>query len=139
MLVLWWLVLPVPLRDAGDGRSTEECLTLADHPAAEGPESIARLEQCSTLVANDVELIADLAAAYERTGRTVDAERAYRRVLDIDPDYADVHARLAELLLARGAGAEARSHAEAALRLQPNRRALIDLVTRASNSGEGRR
>jgi hypothetical protein len=82
MLALWWVVLPIPLPDAGEGTSTEECLT---------------------------------------------------------PDYADVHARLAELLLARGAGGEARSHAEAALRLQPNRRTLIDLLTRASNAGEGRR
>ena len=138
MLVLWWLVLPVPLPDAGDGNSAEECLTMADHAPVAGAEVIAQLERCSTLVANDVELLSDLAVAYERGGRTADAESAYRRALEIDPDYADVHARLGELLLARGAGAEARSHAEAALRLQPNRHAVIDLLTRTSNAREGR-
>ena len=139
MLALWWFALPVSLPDAVDGSSTDECLTMADRPPADGPAAIARLEQCSTLVPDDVELLADLAGAYEQAGRTADAESAYRRTLAIDADHAAVHARLAALLLARGAAAEARHHAETALRQQPNRRALTDLITRASAAGAGLR
>ena len=57
-----------------------------------------------------------------------DAEAAYRRALERNADYADVHARLARLLLRRQAAAEARAHVESALRLQPNRQELLDLL-----------
>ena len=73
------------------------------------------------MVPLDVELLADLGAAYESAGRPLDAEKTYQNVLALDPDYADVHVRLASLLLGRGAAGEARGHAEQALRIQPNR------------------
>jgi Flp pilus assembly protein TadD len=116
-----------------EGASSEECLTMADRPAV-GASSITQLERCGTVVPNDVELIADLAAAYEAAGRAADAEAAYQRALTIDDEYADVHARLAALLLARGDAGQAKAHAEAALRLQPNRRSILDLLARASHA-----
>ncbi|MEZ5283318.1 MAG: tetratricopeptide repeat protein [Vicinamibacterales bacterium] len=76
---------------------------------------------------DDVEVLADVGAAYEAAGRSAEAETAYRRGLARDPEYADLHARLARLLAARGAAAEARTHVESALTLQPNRRDLLDL------------
>jgi Flp pilus assembly protein TadD len=132
VLAAYWLVLPIRLPAGNDGGSSDECLTMADRPPADGGGAVARLERCSTLTPHDVELIADLAAAYEQAGRAADAEAAYQRVLAIDPEHGDVHARLATLLLSRGAAAQAKTHAEAALRLQPNRRSLLDLIARAS-------
>ena len=61
-------------------------------------------------------------------------KRPIRTVLALDPSYADVHVRLAALLLGRGAAADARDHAEQALRIQPNRarvRQLLDEIARS--------
>jgi Flp pilus assembly protein TadD len=104
---------------------------------ADGPTDpllpVAHLEQCVTVVPDDVELKADLGAAYERAGRPADAEQAYLKIIAIDPDYADVRMRLAKLMHARGAIAEARLQAQEALRVQPNRlsvRELLDAMAR---------
>jgi cytochrome c-type biogenesis protein CcmH/NrfG len=129
LLALFALVLPLRLPgDAGE-LSSERCLTLADQPPPGGPDAIALLEQCTTAVPMDAELLADLGGAYEANGRTADAEAAYRRVVTLDPDYADVHVRLARLLAARGDTVEAGKHAAAGLRLQPNRQAIKDLIS----------
>ena len=63
------------------------------------------------------------------------AELAYTRALKLDPDYADVRLRLGRLLLARGADAEALKQADMALRVQPNRAALLDLRNEARLAG----
>lgn len=130
VLVLFagWLSLPVRLDRSPTGPSSEACLTIADVPAGGGPDALASLERCAVLVPDDVEILADLGAAYEASGRAPEAEAAYRRALERDPDYADVHGRLARLLLARGETGGARRHVEAALTLQPNRRVLTDLL-----------
>jgi len=126
LLGLSWLLFPV--RIPGDtGASTDECLRLADHPP-NAAVSIVVLEQCVKVVPADVELQADLGDVYARAGRDADAERTYRQVLDIDPDYADVQIKLATLLIRRGAGAEARQHAERALSVQPNRQSIRELL-----------
>ena len=127
-LCLFSLALPVALPLPTSGASTETCLTLADAPPAAGPDAISRLEQCTAISPRDVELLADLGAAYEAVHAPERAEMMYRRALTIDPDDADVRLRLARLALARGDGSEARREAEAALRVQPNRRALLDLL-----------
>jgi Tfp pilus assembly protein PilF len=56
----------------------------------------------------------------------------------VDPDFADVHVKLASLLAARGAITDAREHAEAALRLQPNRAAVQQLLAHIGSSAERR-
>jgi tetratricopeptide (TPR) repeat protein len=126
VLCLFAGALPTQLAGRSSGITSEECLTLADVAPTRQPGSLSRLEQCSALYPDDVELMADLGAAYEAIDRTK-AELAYRRVLQLDPDYADVRLRLGCLLLARGAASEALHQAEAALRVQPNRAALVDL------------
>jgi len=126
--------LPIRLHRAANEASAETCLRLADHPPAEGDDAISELERCSAVVPLDVELLADLGAAYEGAGRPLDAEKTYQNVLALDPSYADVHVRLATLLLGRGAAADAREHAEQALRIQPNRtrvRQLLDAIARS--------
>ena len=138
LLCVFWLALPVRLQRASGGPSNEECLRLADCPPADTHADLATLERCSAVVVDDVELMADLGAAYESAHRPADAESVYRRAIALDPDYADLRARLAVLLLQRGAADEARAHLTAALRVQPNRRALLDLLDQASQVGQGR-
>lgn len=126
--VLWFL-LPVALPTASHESSSDTCLSMADHPpSAAGPDVLNRLEGCSALVPDDVELLADLADRHVSEGHVDTAETVYRRALAIDPDYADLRLRLAQLLLRRGAAAEAREQAALALRVQPNRRALRDII-----------
>jgi tetratricopeptide (TPR) repeat protein len=126
VLCLFAGVLPTQIAGRSAGITNEECLTLADAPAATQPDRLARFEHCRALYPDDVELIADLGALYESTDRTK-AELAYVRALQLDPDYADVRLRLGRLLLARGAAADALKQAELALQVQPNRAALLDL------------
>jgi tetratricopeptide (TPR) repeat protein len=128
-LSLWAaVVLPVSPSRGADVAADEECLTLADAAPAARPDVLAALERCSGLYPADVELLADLATQYEAAGRRDKAETVYRRALAADPGYAELRLRLGRLLLARGAGELARREAEAALEVQPNRQALLDLL-----------
>ncbi len=134
VLALFIAVLPIRLHHGANEPLAEACLRLADHPPAEQPDAINQLERCRALVPLDVELLADLGAAYERGGRLADAEKTYQNALELDPGYADVRVRLATILLRRGAAGEARDHAEQALRIQPNRtrvRQLLDEIARS--------
>jgi tetratricopeptide (TPR) repeat protein len=60
-----------------------------------------------------------LGYAFLNEGRRAEAEQAYRRALDRDSTYADVHAELGQLLLEDNRPAEALTHFEAAHRLLP--------------------
>lgn len=138
LLGVCWAALPVPLPGSSGGPLNEQCLTVSDSArlAMSLPDAIGVLERCSALYPNDVELLADLGAAYESTERAVQAERIYRDALAIDPAYADLRLRLGRLMLRRGAVDEARREAEMGLLVQPNRQALRDLRdgTRAAAS-----
>jgi tetratricopeptide (TPR) repeat protein len=134
-LVILALALPVKLPSSGGGSSSEECLTIADHPLT-GADAISRLEQCATIVPDDVELLADLGAAYEAAGRSADAERIYLQILTLDDTYADIHVRLARLLLRRRESGAARLHLERALQIQPNRQAIATLIEETTTGGE---
>lgn len=121
-------ILPMALPTSSTTTSSQECLTIADSP---GRRSLADLERCAVVVTDDLELLADLGAAYETAGRVPDAERTYRQIIARDDDYADMHVRLARLLLARGDHEGARRHLNRALQTQPNRasiRSLLDTV-----------
>jgi tetratricopeptide (TPR) repeat protein len=128
VLALFVVVLPIRLNHASNEASAETCVRLADHPPAADANAVNELERCRAAVPDDVELLADLGTVYERSGRTADAEKIYREALAIDPSYADLHTRLATLLLARGSADAARVHAEHALRIQPNRTSVIRLL-----------
>jgi tetratricopeptide (TPR) repeat protein len=105
-------------------------LTLADQPSRE-PTKIPTLKRCVSIVLDDTELLADLAGTYVAEGRVHEAERLYEQALVLDPDYAQVHLELGRLKLGRGAWAKALLHAEAGLRVQPNRVALVKLRDQA--------
>jgi len=128
LVALFRLALPVSLPESSGDGAREECLTLPDASTIAAPTLVARLERCAALYPADVELMADLGAAYEAAGDATRAERVDGRVLTMAPDYADVRVRLARLLLRRGDIAGAQRHARAALRVQPNRKAIIDLI-----------
>jgi tetratricopeptide (TPR) repeat protein len=135
-LCLWAAGLPVSPSRGVNAASDEECLTLADAPPAPRPDLVATLERCSALYPADVELLADLGAQYEAGGRRPEAEAVYRRALAVDPAYAELRLRLGRLLLARGAAALARREAQAALDVQPNRQAALDLLRDAQGAPE---
>ena len=128
VLALFVIVLPVGLDHSADGMSEEACVRLADRPPANPPGALAELESCRIVAPLDVELLADIGAAYEQVGRHEDAEQVYRDAIQIDSTYADLHVRLATLLLRRGAKSEARKHAEQAGRIQPNRAQVLQLI-----------
>lgn len=134
MLVVLALAVPVQLPSSGGGSSSEECLTLADRPVTTA-DAIPQLEQCATIVPDDVELLADLGAAYDSAGRSGDAERIYGQLLTIDDEYADIHVRLARLLLQRRDTVAARRHLERALEIQPNRQSIVALIEQAGSAG----
>jgi len=126
LLCLFAVFLPVSVPLPPSGLSQETCLTLADSPAAR-PPSLALIERCSALYPEDPVLMGDLGSAYETTGELARAEEAYRRALELDPDFADLRLRLGTLLLRRGAVSEAEREATQALLVQPNRHTLLEL------------
>jgi cytochrome c-type biogenesis protein CcmH/NrfG len=62
------------------------------------PRDVAGLEACVARSPRDVELLVQLASAYEAAGRTEDAGSMYRRAIEVDPRDAEVQRRLAETL-----------------------------------------
>ena len=76
----------------------------------------------------------DLGGAYEEAAQWDRAEAVYRRALSIDPEDGDVRVRLGVVLLERGDRAAALREATAALAVQPNRIAALELLRRAGRN-----
>ncbi len=127
LLLLFWILIPARLPEPRSAPSLGDCLALAGGPRRAEAGAIAALERCSALLPENVELLGDLGQAYEAAGRSADAERAYRKALDRDPDYADLRLRLGTLCLKGGSAGEAARQATLALGVEPNRQALLDL------------
>ncbi len=137
VLCLVALVVPASLPLPTAGFTSEDCLRLAEKRPEPGPGVLALLERCSAMYPQDVELLGDLAWAYESANVTARAEATYIRALELDPDYADLRLRLGRLLLRRGDAAEARRQADRALLVQPNRLALLELKKAADEAQSG--
>jgi len=60
------------------------------------------------------------AVAQHQAGAVAEAERGYRQIIALFPDFADAHGRLGALLMARGNTTEAIGHIERALALRPD-------------------
>lgn len=131
VLVVLAAGLPVTLGSSATQLSTEDCVSRSVGVSTE------RLEHCVAVFPSDPELLADLAGRYEQSHQTARSEQLYRRALALDPDYADLRLRLGRLLLQQGKTEEARQQATAALQIQPNRTALIDLLQQAGDKAEG--
>jgi len=134
-LVGFAVTLPVALPRPSATASDADCLTISDPPPTPGPAGRAALERCRTLYPDDAELLADLGDEYDAANDPARAEAAYRQALSVDPGLADVRLKLGRLLLRGGRREDALREAEAALRVQPNRSALIDLRRQASMPG----
>ena len=127
LLLLLAFALVVPR--LGERARTAEATLDCSHVAA---DDAAALERCVELRPGDVELMADLGAAYERSSQSNLAEELYRRALTFDPDDGDVRIRLAELLLRKGDAEGARREGTAALAVQPGRTPALDIIRRAT-------
>jgi cytochrome c-type biogenesis protein CcmH/NrfG len=101
------------------------------------PDDVPTLERCIERQPGNVELLADLGGAYERSSLWDRAEGAYRRALEIDAEDGDIRVRLAQILLRRGDMDGARREGTAALALQPGRAAALDVVRRATPGEAG--
>lgn len=99
-------------------------------------DDVPTLERCIERQPRNVELLADLGGAYERSSLWDRAEGVYRRALEIDAEDGDIRVRLAQILLRRGDLDGAHREGTAALALQPGRAAALDVVRRAT-PGEG--
>ena len=129
MLAFLWAALPVRLPRPATGPAGEQCLTLADGVIDSArTDLIPAMEQCGGRHPADVELMADLGRLYEGADRFADAEAIYRRALLVDSGDGDLRLRLGRLLLKRGDAIGARREAQAALSVQPNRQAILDLL-----------
>jgi uncharacterized protein HemY len=98
------------------------------------PGDTAALGRCIDLRPGDVQLLTDLGNTYEAAGQWDRAEAAYRRALTFDPADGDLRVRLGTVLLRRGDTAGARQEAAAALAVQPNTTAPLELARRAAST-----
>ena len=80
---------------------------------------IGVLEQCLALQPDNIEVMLDLGEAYERGARLADSEAVYRRALTVDARDAELHQRLAGVLLLRGDRAAARHAAARFAEIRP--------------------
>jgi predicted Zn-dependent protease len=136
VLALFAVLVPVQLTPPGQGASAGECLTAGAAHSTRQHADLSLLERCTALYPGDVALLAELGTASEKVD-PLGAETTYRRALALDPDYADLRLRLARLLLRRGAPADAVREAEEALRVQPNREVLLELLAEARLAAAG--
>jgi Flp pilus assembly protein TadD len=92
---------------------------------------VTALERCLEVRPRDVEMMADLGAAYEQRGQWDRAESTYRRALGVDAEDGDIRVRLGSILLRRGDAVGALREGVAALAVQPGRAPALDLIGRA--------
>ncbi|MGC2080394.1 MAG: methyltransferase domain-containing protein [Xanthobacteraceae bacterium] len=78
--------------------------------------------------------LAELFAAtviQHQTGAIAEAERNYRRIIALSPDFADAHSRLGGLLMTQGNATDAIRHIERALALRPDMFEALGNLTQA--------
>ena len=96
---------------------------------------------------DDHRVLMNMAIAYSRLARLGEAERCYRRVLEVKPEHAGAHYGLAFLLLKRGDRGGAEAHLESFLKapgkaaeaanVDHARRALAELRSPPASSEHG--
>ena len=128
LLLLYAAVFYREPADRRDADAVAEC----DQSAA---LEIRVLERCLQFQPDDVELLLALGTAYDSGSRLADAERVFRRALDVDPRDGDVHLHLGQVLLQIGDAKAARAEGNRALALLPGNPVAIRLIERAALDG----
>jgi cytochrome c-type biogenesis protein CcmH/NrfG len=85
-------IWPAVVRPAS---STDDCEQRRPNDVADVADvgDVAGMERCLALRGDDIELMVDLAAAYERSGRSDRAAEIYTRALSVDPTDNEVRAK----------------------------------------------
>ncbi len=82
-------------------------------------------------IADDAEALTALGTILLKGKQPVEAERRFRRALELHPNFAPYEVNLAAALLARGETAEAIAHLESAVRLDPLLQQAVELLGHA--------
>ena len=140
-IVLLAIFIATFRRTPTEAASTADAITCDSSASSHGVQTdggveLPMLERCVTLDPTNVELLLDLGAAYETSGRWDQAEAIYRRAIAVDPRDGGLHVRLGAVLLRRGDDSGARTEAQLALRWHPNSAAALDLAGRAAGGGD---
>jgi len=105
-------------------------------PAGKIAEAESELETALRRKPNDAGARYSLAMVFGRTGRYEDAERELETCLKIDARFADAHALLGDLMMAKERAGEAAVHYAAVLKLRPSGEAELNLGLALSASGD---
>jgi predicted Zn-dependent protease len=102
----------------------EDCETLTH-------ASVKTLERCRAQRPDDVELLLMMGDRLEQSNEPKAAAAIYGEAARVDPRDAEVHLRLASVLLETGNAQDAAAQAQLALEIQPRSPAALALIARA--------
>jgi tetratricopeptide (TPR) repeat protein len=97
-----------------------ELLAEANASAERHMDAIAEYEAAIKLAPNEPRLHEDLGTQYRLAGKTQEAEQAYLKELEIDPQNITAQYKLGVLAIEKGDAAHGKSLIEAALRVRPD-------------------
>jgi tetratricopeptide (TPR) repeat protein len=97
-----------------------ELLAEANASAERHMDAIAEYEAAIKLAPNEPRLHEDLGTQYRLAGKTQEAEQAYLKELEIDPQNITAQYKLGVLAIEKGDAAHGKSLIEAALRMRPD-------------------
>jgi tetratricopeptide (TPR) repeat protein len=97
-----------------------ELLAEANASAERHMDAIAEYEEAIKLAPNEPRLHEDLGTQYRLAGKTQEAEQAYLKELEIDPQNITAQYKLGVLAIEKGDAAHGKSLIEAALRVRPD-------------------
>lgn len=99
-----------------------EILAEANADAERHTDAIAEYQAAIKLAPNEPRLHEELGTEYRIAGKMQEAEEAFRRELEIDPDNVVAQYKLGVLLTEKGDAAQGKQYIEAALRVRPGLR-----------------
>jgi Tfp pilus assembly protein PilF len=111
---------PYTLRVTGENWVARYGMAVAEEKAGEKAGAIQDYREAIRLNPNNAPLRARAGVAFHSMKRYDEARESYEEALKIDPRFAQVHANLGALLRTRGDNAEALTHLQKAVELEPD-------------------